>query len=117
MSGGMGITMDNIEYNEKDYFSKLVDKIFKLLPIYEGKQRKKPLEIINPSNAYLNYKKEIFLLTVQLNGDYQLYQDQRILPIIGSLKGMEQIEVGHHNEVKICVFNLINSIKFIIDGK
>ena len=100
-----------MEYNKEKYFNELIGKVYKLLPIYEGKSINSDIENINPEKACGNYHKELLILSTKIMGDYSIYNDQLLLDIASTLKGMMQFEVGQHTDVKICVFGLIKKIK------
>lgn len=103
--------MDKIELDKVKYYNELVGKVYKLLPIYEGKLVGSTEKTIDPEQAFSNYQRELLLLSTRLLGDYELYNDPFLLEVISTLKGMAKFEVGQHTDVKVCVFGLIKKIK------
>lgn len=104
--------MENFtSFNKKEYFAKLINKVYRLLPIYEGKQVGDGTEDIPPIQAQKNYVSELIVLATKIAGDYDIYGYKPLLYIVSLLHGMKHIDVGQQNDVKVCVFNIIKFCK------
>ena len=93
------------------YLNKAVGKIFKLLPIYEGKDIYGNV-VCTPDEAKINFQKQIVLLETELMG--LDFSDSKINDLMLLLSGMKRYDVGQHTEVKCCVIKAINLCKKII---
>lgn len=100
-----------INDNKFSYLKKLVGKVYKLLPIYEGKDFYGKI-VCSPDEALYNFKKQLILLETEIIG--LNLQDDKVEELLILIQGMKRYEVGQHTEVKYCTMKALNICKKII---
>lgn len=105
-----GIKISKELFNQ--YCDDLVNKCFKILPLYEGKKSKHDTNRIPENIAYENYKSYIKGFIVEISGAYYIFEDKvEFIEILSMLRGMMIIEKGNHRQVKSSMFHTIRLIE------
>lgn len=92
----------------------LVNKIYKLLPIYEGKIIEQAgYRYINEDIAYENFKRNLDLAILEFNGIKKIYpsDEKTIDSVLCILYGLKDIGIKNKNNVKNAIFKCIRYIK------
>lgn len=90
----------------------LINKIYKLLPIYEGKLMNN--EFIEKEIAYKNFKKNLELAIIEFNGIKSIcLQSKNIDSILIILYGLREIGIDKVSNVKNAIFKCIRYINKI----
>lgn len=104
-------------YNDKKYYERLVNKLYRLLPIYEGRDKDSGDLICPPEIAYINYLNNLTTVGTELEGWIEQCNDEDsrvgIQELISLIYGMEKTKVGEHSKVKTTVFAAIRKAKHI----
>lgn len=102
-------------YNEHEYWVKVVDMIFRLLPLYEGRDKDTKDIIYNPEEAYINFTNNVTTVTLELEGFCADQTDPEVCmglhQLINLIRGMKQLKIGEHNEVRAAIFSAIRKAK------
>lgn len=95
------------------YYKKLINNIYKNLPLFEGVKYKTKEVIYTPEEAYRNYQIHLSNLLVEIYGNCQLffYSDNSI-KLASIMKGM--IAETEHDSIKRLTMECINLCKKII---
>lgn len=97
-----------------DYFKKLPNKIFKILPIYEGKDIYTNNINCDSITAYGNYQSYLDTFTIELSGASNIFpHTSKFIEILALIEGMKTIKEYEHKKVKKIVFKCINKCKLI----
>lgn len=99
--------------NDKEYFTRLRNKIFRLLPIYEGKDKESGDIIYDPEVACINFLGNLVTVVTEIKGLQATRQDLQVNDLLLLLEGMRNAKVGEHSEVKTNVFAAIRWCKRI----
>lgn len=107
----------DFELNEKstsDSLTILINQCWKLLPIFEGKNKEN--KIVNSrSEAYENYQKQLTFLITKVSGASKIWKDNQFyLELLYMLNGMRDFTEEEHDRVKYIVHHctkLINDMK------
>lgn len=98
-----------------DYYRKLINSIFKIIPLYNGEEYKTKKIIYSSEEAFNNYQIYLSNLLVELHGNIQFIQSDNSVKLINILKGMiQQIEINENKKVKRLTMESINLCKKII---
>lgn len=93
----------------------MVDAIFRLLPLYEGRDKDTKDVIYDPEIAHINFTNNVGVITLELEGFCESQTDPEICmglhQLINLIRGMKQLKVGEHNEVRTAVFSAIRKAK------
>ena len=104
----------------EDYIDRLIGKLFKILPIYEGKAIYKEI-IYTPEQAYQHYKIHLEEVIVEIVGDYYLYNNNsKFLELLSILEGLKNVGIDEHQTVRAMVFkctNLCSELKELNDNE
>ncbi|MDV3426611.1 MAG: hypothetical protein LIR50_05410 [Bacillota bacterium] len=99
------------------YIDLVINKIYKLLPLYEGMSKSTKQIIIPVDIAYKNYINELELLILEVSGDYYIYKNNEIfLKLLALLEGMQDIKINEHRIVRTSVFKCISLCDSLKDG-
>jgi len=91
------------------YISLIINKIYKLLPLYEGMSKITKKIVVPVDIAYKNYINELELLRIEVSGDYYIYENNEIfLKLLALLEGMQEIKINQHKIVRASVFKCIS---------
>ena len=100
--------------NKQEYFKKLLDRIFRLLPLYEGKDQTTKNIICSPGDAYSNFSNNLITVDTEIDGLMRdNIEDIEIQELSNLIKGMYEISIGEHNKVRVIVFAAIRLCKRI----
>lgn len=102
--------------NKKEYFERLTNKLFRLLPIYEGKDKETNLIVYEAEVAHQNFLNNLTAVITEVSGLRDEFKDSAVDELFYLLKGMEDIKVNQHPVVKTCVFKAINQCKRVGDA-
>lgn len=92
----------------KDYIELLINKIFKLLPLYEGLSLTKEI-IYTPEQAYKHFQMHLEEVIVEVTGNYYIFcNNPKIISILSILDGMRDIKLNEHQLVRTLVFKCTN---------
>lgn len=97
---GNRIIMTNEEFNE--YKSKLINKCFAILGIYEDCEK---------HNAFVSYISYIDKIKFELVGLHKNMEYIQLISIINILTGMQETDNINHKQVKSLVFHIISTIQ------
>ena len=92
-----GVEIPTSTYNA--YIRQSINKIFKILPIYED------CEAQNDFKFYVSYLDK---LIVMFTGSEILFEQADFINLISTLKGMQQIQDLNQQQVKSIVFHCID---------
>lgn len=110
--------MEILEYKELlvKYYKNLVNSLFKLLPLYEGKKYKTSSIFYQPEEAYKNYQIYLVNLLVEIHGNSQyFFCSDNSIKLVSILRGMiQEIHVNEHQKVKRLTMECISLCKKII---
>lgn len=99
------------EDNYKKYIEVLVNKIYQLLPIYEGRDgATKEIVFIN-NEAYKQFRQRCIKLLTEIRGLCHFIDSIGFIKISNMLAGMTEIGLDKHDQVKACVFECIELLK------
>lgn len=88
----------------------LINKIYKLLPIYEGKLMKNE-EFIPKKVAYKNFQRNLDLAIIEFNGISMLCEKSKTIDSIKLiLYGLKEIGLDQNTNVKNAIFKCIRYI-------
>lgn len=94
-------------------YKELNNKIFKLLPIYEGKSRDSDI-ILDKAIAFNNFTKNLQLLCVQIDGVLNKIEiHNNLLEISLVLEGLKRVDIDSHDIVRGAILHctrLLNEI-------
>ena len=110
--------MENMNYNldlkddaKVKSLNILVNQCWKILPIYEGRDRDKNITF-SKQEAYENYQKHLSFLITKVSGASKIWKDNRYyVELLYLLNGMTDFGPGEHDRVKYLVHHIINLIK------
>lgn len=89
----------------------LKDQCWKLLPIFEGKEKEEN-SFINKDLAYINYQKQLDFLITKVLGASKLWQDnQYYVELAYLLSGMKDYSKEDHDKLRYMVFHCIDLIE------
>jgi len=105
--------MDNV--NKNNIQQGLVGKIYKLLPIYEGKLLDKT-ELLDRITSYNNFQKNINMVILYLVGIKNRYGDNKYIEnIITTLSGLKTIGKDNHSVVRTTIFACVKMAEKMAD--
>ena len=94
----------------------LRNRIWKLLPIYEGKDKQGGV-IIPPETAYRNFKKNLQKLTVEVNGANDIFfSSSYFVQLLCLLQGLDSVTIDEHEKVKNIVTHCADLCEKIKEG-
>lgn len=100
---------------EKTAKQKLIDKVYKLLPIYEGKVFGKE-ELLPPQEAYKNFQSNITMVLYRILGIIRLTGQQKYLEdVVLTLEGLKNVGLNQHEIVRKSVFACVKFINKLGD--
>ena len=92
----------------EDYIELLINKIFKLLPLYEGLSLTKEV-VYTSEQAYKHFQMHLEEVIVEVTGNYYIYNNSpRFLQLLSILDGMRDIKLDEHKLVRTLVFKCTN---------
>jgi hypothetical protein len=104
-------------YNDNKYYERLVNKLYRLLPIYEGRDKDSGDFVCAPEIAYINYLNNLTTVGTELEGWLSQCPDEEsrvgLRELISLIYGMEKTQIGEHGKVKTNVFAAIRKAKHI----
>lgn len=101
--------------NNRNSQQNLVGRIYKLLPIYEGKVLDTD-KILDKDIAYNNFQKNINMLMLYLSGIRNRYGNNEYLEnIIITLSGLKTVGKDSHSIVKSSVFYCVKTAERMAD--
>lgn len=114
MNGQGEISMEHKELVIK-YYKKLINSLFKPLPIFEGKDNSGKITY-DEETAFRNFQIYISNLLVEIHGNSQLFFcSDNSIKLASILKGMlSEIQIGEQPKVKRLIMQCINICKQII---
>jgi len=96
----------NFEIDAKSlnkFLTSLRNRIWKLLPIYEGRDKQGGI-VIPPDIAYKNFKKNLQKLVIEVYGANDIFfSNTYFVQLLCLLQGLESINIDEHEKVKIVV--------------
>lgn len=91
------------------YRKKLIDKIYILLPTFEGKDHIKKQVTYNKDIAFNNFTKNLNRLTLEIRGCSRNHKDVvEFMEMWELLEGLKTITIDEHDLLKQTVFHLID---------
>jgi len=104
-----------MDYNEKTSKQKLIDKIYKLLPIYEGKIINSDIAI-GKDSAYANFQRNINMLILQIFGIIKKTGKKEYLQdIYFILEGLKDVGTDNQIRVRNTIFDCVRLVKKLDD--
>lgn len=96
------------KFNEKDYMMSLKNRIWKLLPIYEGKNLDKKV-VCTREEAYNNFYMYLSRITTELVGAKNINKDNGYYAeLLYLLEGMKEFSEDEHDRVRDIVLHCCN---------
>jgi hypothetical protein len=98
------------------YYKGLIGNLFKILPVYEGRDLVTKKIIFTQENAFNNFQKYTSSLFVEICGNYDLffYSDNSV-KMISLLRGiLKEVDIDEHNKLKPIVMQCINLCNKVI---
>lgn len=109
----------NVEINNKtlsEVLTSLRNRIWKLLPIYEGKDMSGRITISEMA-AYKNFKKNLQKVTIEVYGANDiLFQNTQFVQLLCLLQGLESVKIDEHEKVKNIVKHCADLCEKIKEG-
>ncbi len=97
------------------YYKGLINSIYKLLPVYEGRKYKTSGIYYSSEEAYKNYQIYLNNLLVEVYGNSQFLYSENSIKLANILRGMmQEIKIDEHDRVKRLTMECINICKKII---
>lgn len=92
----------------KDYIDRLIGRIYKLLPTFEGLSITH--EIIYTSEvAYKHFQMNLEEVIIEVTGDYYIYNNSpKILELMAYLDGLRDIKPDEHEILRTIIFKCTN---------
>lgn len=91
------------------YMELLINKIFKLLPTFEGKSSLNHQIIYTPEQAYKHFQSHLEEVILEVTGNYYLYNNSpKILELLTLLDGLRDVTLEDHQTVRTIVFKCTN---------
>lgn len=88
----------------KSYNARLRDRVWKLIPIYEGRNECGEI-VYSPEEATVHFKKNLNRVCTELYGNKDSKNDDaRYTEVINLLEGMKVYDSNMHSEVRDVVF-------------
>lgn len=110
--------MVTLEYKELliKYYKCLINSIYKILPLYEGKKYKSNIIFYSSEEAYKNFQVYLTNLLVEIHGNSQLFfQSDNSIKLISIIRGMiQEVQPGEQIKVKRLTMQCISLCKKII---
>lgn len=100
---------------DQKYISKLIKKIYILLPTFEGKSHITKEIIYDKETAYKNFQKNLDKIKIELLGCVHSFDDIvefKEMSLI--IEGLKTVNIDEHHIVKQQIFNMIDICKKII---
>lgn len=98
------------------YYNNLVNSIYKLLPLYEGKKYKTSNVFYTQEEAFINFQNYLCNLLIEIHGSYQFFYSENSIKLVNILKGMiQEINLNQQTIVKRLTLECINICKKIIN--
>lgn len=93
-----------------EYYKKLKGSLFKIIPLYEGRDFKTRKVTLVPEAAFNSYKNYTSNLLVELHGNSSLFfVSAYSIKVFNIIRGMLlEVEMDEHERVKSCVMECIN---------
>ena len=100
---------------EKTPKQKLIDKVYKLLPIYEGKLLDST-EVIAPEKAYNNFQNNINMIVYHVLGIIRITgQKEYLEDVLLTLEGLKSVGLNNHAIVRKSIFTCVKYIERLGD--
>jgi hypothetical protein len=99
-----------------EYYDGLINRFFKILPIFEGRDLYNKQKIYSEEVALKNYKIYITNFIIEFSGFANLIEDDLVLRLVNILIGIENITWKDHDKLKSAVFNCIDISKKLKKG-
>jgi hypothetical protein len=98
------------------YYQGLVNSLFKLLPLYEGRKYRTSGIVYSQDEAYKNYQIYLSNLLIEIYGNSQsFFQSENSIKLVSILRGMvQEIKIDEQPKVKRLTMECINICKKII---
>lgn len=99
-----------------DYFNSLVNRVWKCIPILEGRDASGRVVYL-PDIAKENFQKYLGKILIEIygNSEYFFIKD-RSFQVIGILKGcLMEVPVDDFNKVRSCIFDTTNLLSRMIE--
>ncbi len=100
------------------YCRKLINKIYILLPTFEGRDHINKVVIYSQNEAYDNYLKNLNKLKVEIRGCASNFDHiVEFIEIYNIVEGLSEIKISEHDLLKQYVFHLIDICEKLIENK
>ena len=94
-------------------YEAISNKIYKLLPIYEGKVKGSELKV-DKNRAYENFMKNLDILIIEIRGILSKIEVTKYLSeAYILLEGLKGVDENSHNEVRNAILHCTNLLKSI----
>ncbi len=115
--------MNNFELSESSIIESLdilINQCWKILPIFEGKDKKNCISYTR-EKAYENYQKHLTFLITKVSGASKIYIDNGYyVELVYLLSGMRDFQENEHDRVKYITNHCISLVKkmkeVLVDG-
>lgn len=87
----------------KPYNEYLRNRVWKLIPIYEGKDKDGNV-VCDEIEALIRFKKNLNRILTEIDGAYENSENPRYFELMNILKGLENYGCGKHDEMRDIVF-------------
>jgi len=100
--------LDFTSQNKLEYFTNLRNKIWKLLPIYEGRDKDKKI-VYDSKEAYSNFYQSLARIITEVLGLKSVYyENAQYAELLYILEGMKTFSEAEHDRVKDIVLYCCN---------
>lgn len=112
----------NIKFNVQEelllkYWNSLQGGLYKILPIYEGRDLFSKNVVFSQEDAYNHFQQYVSSLLVEIYGNSKLFfETVHAVKIVSILRGiLEEIKIDEHKKLRPLVFQCVNLCKKISD--
>ena len=102
----------NLNITEKifeEYIDKLIGKIFRLLPTFEGRSALDHKIVYSSEEAYKHFQMNLEEVIIEITGDYYIFcNNSKIINILAYLDGLRDIKPDEHEILRTIIFKCTN---------
>lgn len=102
----------NLNITEKifeEYIDKLIGKIFRLLPTFEGRSALDHKIVYSSEEAYKHFQMNLEEVIIEITGDYYIFcNNSKIINILAYLDGLRDIKIDEHEILRTIIFKCTN---------
>lgn len=93
----------------ENYIDRLIGRIFRLLPTFEGRESKSHEIIYTSEEAYKHFQTNLEEVIVEVVGNYYIYNNNsKVLELMAYLDGLRDIKLDEHEILRTIIFKCTN---------